>query len=559
MLSRARHAPSTVVSIVATLAAVICSSREAAASNVTEVPDNGSEQMGRGGAWLARASDPLATAFNPAGLAGQPTRVTIQSNINFQHTCFTRVKAATDTSIDLLADPATGRFPRVCNDIAPALNPQIGATLRVTDRIGVGALFIAPASVGEKTWPDFVEDATGARRAAPNRYLLARQSGLIAYPTIGAGFEVIPNLRLGLSFGWGFAKIKQAAATVALNNDGQTPDNDVYANLQVRDYFIPRIAAGGLWSISPNIDFAGWYQWTDTIRAVGDVGTATSYYTAANARGDDSRVGYGDTIFSDCGTGRPQDEGKCGKGDNAKVTFAVPMEAKVGFRYHQPRASLEEAQMQASPGKTYRRDPLANDLWDAEIDLTWANNSAIDAIQVRFPSDPTGAGRLPVSGINSQIPPNADQPRQYRDVFGIRIGGDYNVMPDKLALRAGAYIETAAGRDQFQHLDFAASQRIGFALGATYRIRLTKDPMRTDAIEIMAGDGHTFFADQSRTDRNASGIGALAGTPCPGDATVTGPNRCSDGTQRYRTSWPVNLGTITNAFNVINVGAAYRF
>ena len=552
--------PSTAVSIaVATLAAVLSFPRDAAASNVTEVPDNGSEQMGRGGAWVARASDPLATVFNPAGLAGQPSRVTIQANLDFHRTCFTRVKAASDTSVDLLADPATGRFPRVCNDIEPALNPQIGATLRVTDRIGIGALFIGPSAAGEKTWPEFVEDGTGTRRAAPQRYLLTRQAGIIAFPTIGAGFEVIPNLRLGLSFGWGFAKVKQSAATVALNNGGQTPDNDVRANLQVRDYFIPRISAGALWSVTPNIDVAGWYQWTDTLRAAGDVGTATSYYTAANARGDDSRVGYGDTIFSDCGTGRPQDEGKCGKGDNAKVTLPIPMEAKVGFRYHQPRVSLEEAQMQAPAGKTYRRDPLANDLFDAEIDLTWANNSAIDALEVRFPSDPTGAGRLPVSGINSEIPPNADQPRNYRDVFGIRIGGDYNVIPDKLALRAGAYIETAAGREQFQHLDFAASQRIGVALGGTYRIRLSKDPMRTDAIEIMAGYGHTFFADQSRTDPNATGIGALAGTPCPGDATVTGPNRCSDGTQRYRTSWPVNLGTIANSFNVINLGVAYRF
>ena len=223
MLRRTQHASISAAAIV--LAATFCSPREAAASNVIEVPDNGSEQMARGGAWVARASDPLATVFNPAGLAGQPSRVTIQSNINFHHTCFTRVKAASDTSVDLLADPSTGRFPRVCNDIAPALNPQIGATLRVTDRLGIGAVFIGPSSAGVKNWPEFVEDGTGTRRAAPQRYLLTRQDSIIAFPTIGAGLEVIPNLRLGLSFGWGFAKVKQAAATAALNNSGLTPDN----------------------------------------------------------------------------------------------------------------------------------------------------------------------------------------------------------------------------------------------------------------------------------------------------------------------------------------------
>lgn len=552
MLCRTRHVPWTASIAVGTLAAALSCPRDAAASNVTEVPDNGSEQMGRGGAWVARASDPLATVFNPAGLAGQPSRITLQSNVLFHRTCFTRVKARADASIDVLADGATGRFPRVCNDVEPVLGPQLGATLRVSDRLGIGALIIGPSSVGEKNWPEFVEDGAGVRRASPQRYLLTRQAGIILFPTVGAGLEVLPNLRLGISFGWGLAKIKNVAATVALNSGGQTSDNDVRANLQARDYFIPRIGVGGLWSVTSNLDVAGWYQWTDTIRAVGDVGTATSFYTAANARGDDSRVGHADTIFSDCGTGRPQDEGKCGKGDNARVRFAVPMEAKIGFRYHEPRASR-------AAGRTYRRDPLANDLFDAEIDLTWANNAAIDALEVRFPSDPSGAGRLPVSGINSEIPPNADQHRYYRDVFGIRIGGDYNVVPDTFALRAGAYIETNAGKDQYQHIDFAASQRVGFALGGTYRIRLGNDPGRTDAIEIMAGYGHTFFVDQARTDRNATGIGALAGTSCSAGTTVTGANTCSDGTQRYRTKWPVNLGTITNALNVINVGVAYRF
>jgi hypothetical protein len=535
--------------------------REARASNITEVPDNGSEQMGRGGAWIARASDPLATTFNPAGLAGQATRITIQNNLLFHRTCFTRLKAASDTSIDPLADP-TGHYPRVCSDIEPAFNPQLGATIRLTDRLGIGALVIGPSSAGERNWPEFVEDGTGQRRAAPQRYLLTRQAGIIVFPTIGIGYEVIANLRIGLSLGWGLAQVKNAGATAALASGGQSPDNDIRANLQVRDYFIPRVTAGGLWGVSPNVDVAGVFQWTDSLRAVGDVGTATSYYTAANARGDDSRVGYGDTIFSDCGTGRPQDAGKCGGGDNAKAKIALPMEAKVGIRFHQARG-IDESRASLGPdqpvAKSYRRDPMVHDLFDAEIDLTWSNNSAINAFEIRFPSDTSGGGRLPVSGINAQIPPNADQPRQYKDVFGVRVGGDWNVLPDRLALRAGAYFESNGARDQFQHIDFAASQRFGLALGGTYRIRLGNDPSRTDAIEIMAGYGHTFFAEQAREDPRASGITALAGTPCAENAMPTGPARCSDGNPRYRTTWPVNLGTITNALDVINVGVAYRF
>jgi len=109
-----------------TLAASLVSAEQTAhATNVTEFPDNGSEQMGRGGAWVARASDPLAAFYNPAGLAGQNTRLTVQVNINTNHTCFTRQKSAFDTTQEPLAD-ANGVFPKVCNDVAPFPDPQIG-------------------------------------------------------------------------------------------------------------------------------------------------------------------------------------------------------------------------------------------------------------------------------------------------------------------------------------------------------------------------------------------------------------------------------------------------
>lgn len=545
-----------------TVLAVAAGEREAHATNVTEFPDNGSEQMGRGGAWVARASDPLATAFNPAGLAGQPSRLTLQSNFIVHRTCMTRLKSANDTTFltptggnnDPLVDPS-GHYPRVCNDIEPNINPQLAATLKVNDRLGLGVAVLGPSSAGEKNYPEFVEGGDGQLHAAPQRYLLTRQAGIVLFPTIGVGYEVIDNLRIGASVAWGVAKLKTAAATVALNSDNTTSDNDVRANIQFADYFIPRFSLGALYSATPEIDIAAWYQWTDAIRASGDVGIAANYYTRANARGDESSVRYGDTIFPDCGTGRPQDEGKCGDGDNAKVKITLPMEAKIGIRYHKPRVQTGPDGEAVPPQN--KRDPMANDVFDVELDLTWANNSAIDALQIRFPGDPTGRGLLPVSGIDgAEIPPNADQRRNYKDVFGIRFGGDYVVLPDQLALRAGVFYETSALDERFQHLDFAPSARFGVAGGASYRI-LTNRETRS-ALEIMLGFGHVFFADMTREDPNAEGLPALAGTSC-NNSTAVSPDACADGAARYRTKWPVNLGTITNSLNVVNVGLAYRF
>jgi long-chain fatty acid transport protein len=522
--------------------ALLFVSGSARASSVLEFPDNGSEQLGRGGAWVARASDPLATFFNPAGLAGQDTRVTLQSNFNVHHTCFTRVRAASDTSTDPLVG-ADGKFPRVCNDIEPNPNPQLAATFRLSDRVGLGFALLGPSAAGDSTWPDFV-----GGQAAPNRYLLARRHGILAFPTLGLGVEVIPGLRLGASFQWGIADLKLASATVALNNDGQNPTNDVRANIQLKDYFVPGFTFGAIYSPHPRVDVAVWYKLSDAIRASGDVGTAANYYTTANARGDDSRVRYGDTIFSDCGTGT--DTTICGNGENAKVKFPIPMEAKLGVRYHSPRAGRPEKG---------HRDPIADDLYDVEANLTWANNSAIDSIEVRFPTDVNGNGILPVSGIpGGSIPSSGDQKRGYRDVVGIRLGGDVNVLPDRLALRGGGFFESNAQPSRYQNIDFAAAERFGLALGATFRIR-TGHAADSGALDLMVGFAHVFVADQSNTDPNAPGVSALAGTPCnPATGNQPGPT-CAGGQEKYRTNWPVNLGTITNTINALNVGASYKF
>lgn len=533
----------TAASAVAAFAATSALEGAARASSVTEFPDNGSEQMGRGGAWIARASDPLATFFNPAGLAGQDSRVTLQSNINVHHTCFTRVKAAGDTSTEPLAD-ANGNFPRVCNDIEPNLNPQIAATLRLGERLGLGFALVGPSAAGESNWPDFVNG-----QASPNRFLLARRHGILVFPSLGVGAEVVPGLRLGASFQWGIADLKLASASVALNADGGNPTGDVRANIQLKDYFVPGFTLGAIYAPHERIDVAAWYRFSDAIRASGDVGTAANYYTPANAKGDGSRVIYGDTIFEDCGTGLAITDCKSGK--NASVKFPIPMEAKLGVRYHVPR---EGGQLRKG-----HRDPIADDVFDVEANLTWANNSAIDNIEVRFPGDGQGNGILPVSGIpGGTLPETADQKRGYRDVFGVRVGGDMNVLRDKLALRGGAFFESHAQPAQFQNIDFAAANRLGLSLGATFRIRTGKDA-DSGALDLMVGFLHVFVADQANTDPKAAGLSALAGTQCNPSSGNQPGDTCLGGAQKYRTNYPVNLGTITNTINAFNVGASYRF
>ncbi len=154
------------------------------------------------------------------------------------------------------------------------------------------------------------------------------------------------------------------------------------------------------------------------------------------------------------------------------------------------------------------------------------------------------------------------------------MGGDFNILADRLAIRAGGYYQTAAQPAEYQNLDFVGQWEAGLALGGTYRIHLGAE--RKAAIELSIGFGHTFIGTSSYTtnDPQNTGVHALSGTQCNGSVNVGGsapyagwsqPNGpttnggCTDGAPPSRTEWPVNLGTITNSFNQINLGGTYRF
>lgn len=540
------------------------------ATNVTEFPDNGSEQMGRGGAWIARASDPLAAFYNPAGLAGQPTRLTLQGNLAFGQTCFTRTAAPNDTTQDPLK-MADGTFPKVCNDGSPQFPPnaQLGFTWAVTPRLGLGFLFLAPSGMAKSTWPEFVNG-----QAAPQRYLLLSADALFVTPTVGVGYELIDGLRLGASFQWGIASAKFASTPVNLNGDNSVPrDNDLKAELSASDLFVPGGTIGALYSPNDWVDIAGWFKFSKNIEASGNTKLYKGYFTPTNRDGKvvpgsrdyeitDTSLTQSDPLGA-CGTaprdgqGNPTGPGlmtpangegpaQCKPGQ-VHVTLPIPVEVKLGVRVHQPR--------QKAP---HVRDPMQTDVWDAEVDLTWAHNSDFGDLQVRLPAASPGSadGVLPVAGImGSPIPAIADVPHRYRDVIGVRVGGDVNIIPDKLAIRAGGFFESQASNSTYQNIDFMAGARIGLSLGGTFRIRLSKEKSR--AIELHAGFMHMFVFDS--TNNGPDGIGALAGTACNPAANAGPGNNCSDGRMKYRTNWAVNLGTITNQLSAINLGASYRF
>ena len=378
----------------------------AGATGAMEVPDNGSEQMARGGAWVARASDPEAALYNPAGLAGQPTALTVQGNLVFDHTCFTRTKAANDTTQDGVAAGAS--YGRACNDISPTVTPSFAFNYRVNPRLGLAIGVFTPSAASSSNFPDFVN----GRTPSPGRYLLSSFDGTILSPTVAAGYELLPGWRVGASFEWTIAHLKLANASQELNmgGAGSSPaSNDARAEIDVKDLFIPGFTLGTIVSPTPKIDIAGWYKWSAPIDASGNLTATSGFYGPVGGKTQNT-----DLSKADCGGTTPNPY--CGGDNGAHFKVQIPQEAKIGLRFHQPRHDIET--------DPHLRDPMSQDIYDMELDLTYANDSAIDQFQIRLPGN-NGTGTVLLNGTPGYIPPNADVPshvpRRRRRASGRRL------------------------------------------------------------------------------------------------------------------------------------------
>lgn len=340
-------------------------------ASVLSYPEEGSEPMGRAGAWVARASDPIALARNPAGLAGQPARMSAGWDVAVRH---------------------AGSEPFPVGFLA--------VTLPLSPRLALGTGVVTPHGI-------------------PRLSTRALESQtLFAIPTIGLAWEIVPNLRLGAALGWGIASVRTSS-----------PSATTYGEYQVttltHDFFVPRATAGA------------------HVRAHEWVEIGASFMVSAPYSGS-GHARASATTFVD-NRWYPKTE----------LEYAIPAEASLGVRLRAPRGSSET-----------KGDPIDTEIGDIEIDATWSNDSAIDRYGRRF-----------------------------RDVVGFRLGGDLNVVPGALAIRAGAFVSPraadAAGAGAVA-IEAMPGTRIGFSAGATARVDARFD--------VSAAYMHMFLSEDDGLD-----------------------------------------------------------
>jgi long-chain fatty acid transport protein len=501
-----------------------------ASANGFEFPSNGTEQFGRGSAWLARATDPLATFYNPAALARNGNGVSITANVIWQKACFDRS----------FKDPATGQvgpvtvggkqtYGQVCNDAGAFPNPQVAFQYRLSEKLGIGVAILGPSAAGKGHYSDTASNTStglttaGQAKDGPSgsRYIVTDLNSLIIWPQIGIGYEVAKNLRVGASFIWGIASIDFQNVSLGLNAGqdvnkngmlNESASQDLAAKVTAKDWFIPGFTASVLYSLDDSIDVAGWFHWSDAVHAKGEAAITSFVYNnqlqhEANPNTDKTPKGQ------------------------ATVDVPQPWDAKIGVRYHVARPASPDAQ---APGAYHVMDPLRDELFDIEIDGEYSHDSQFDNLGVHFggadtPITPGGA-----PGPLANVPRDATIPHNWKNAYGVRVGGDYNVIPSRLAVRAGGWYQSSSIDPKYMHLDFISPQRIGVMVGGTVRLA---------SFDVQFGYGHIFA--QTIDNGGDGGIKALSG-----QADSSPPNR---------STYAVNGGKITSSTNIVSLGVVYRW
>jgi long-chain fatty acid transport protein len=234
--------------------------------------------------------------------------------------------------------------------------------------------------------------------------------------------------------------------------------------------------------------------------------------------------------------------------DVVVTSMRVPMthQLRVGVRLVLPRRGQVRLN-DPRPPRGY--DPMRDEVADLEVTGLYERAASFQDLGLQFGGNISlGAGTAPVS-----LPPVA-LPHQWRDVWGLRVGGDVNVLPGRLALRAGVSYETGAYNPRYMNFDVPATQTLGLHVGATVRIGRHVSASLAYAHHFIGTVDNTAAIqgtyDPMQPDRTGLHTIGTTGFVAADQCTISrvGPGACDN-----------NRGVYTSSMDVLSAGVNLAF
>lgn len=452
-LSRSTQLQAARVAAVAVACVVTSLSSDAQAAGIEDTVTGG-YTLGRA-AGVGSVNDFMAVWQNPANLSVVPGGdLGSELRIPIFRACYDRAfdpaakyKRPTE---DFKGDEY---FGNVCNEGPIIPTGAFGLVRSYDSGWGWGVGFYAPAGVGALNFghstnvtknplenEEFPITESGVEW--PTRQMLIRRRQVGGWLTAGAGWQPVKQFRVGASFGYGLAYINNTSMASVVG--GSFEDQEIVNRASVIDWFVPRAILSAV--VAPTDGF--------------EVFAALTYQADVNAKGhsDLTANGIKNAPRKSCLDENP--------GPNCRVdgvTLNAPFptfEATFGFRYAERRHK-----------RTRVLDPMKDEKWDISIEGTWAQTSHVDKFKldlfnandetkpkVAFSSDPENAATV-------FLPQSAVIPHRWKDTWGLRAGGDINLIPDAVSVRLGLSYSSNAVRPGYMNIDAFPVQKVGIHAG----------------------------------------------------------------------------------------------
>jgi long-chain fatty acid transport protein len=391
-----------------------------------EYPDNGTEQLARGGAFTAKADDATAVEYNVAGLAQQRgTNMLIDVNLTFLTQEFQR---AGSYPVDARPEAAafSGKpFPLVSNQGGVFAGPFFGVS---TDfgrlkRWTFAFAVYGPPSYGSRNYGDTVNGLP-----APSRYDVTKLDVLIVYPSLAVGFRATRWLDLGLALQLvvGHFNLNSVSFTDLGSNIcmyAEDPRCDARTNIDTSGV-TATVAVGALFHPLPSLAI-GLH-----LRPPVDIDASGTVHSAAPA---------GMPVMTLPG--------------DAEFHTHLPLELRLGLRYIFLKDGFEAGDIELDG--VYQSWGLVEDQGDRLVipSLSFRGTDG-EAVELFHDIRPTVT-------------------HHYQDTVSVRLGGAWNArLPmGVLTLRAGGYFDSAATHYADTRLDLDTAAKWAVTAGLGYRVR----------------------------------------------------------------------------------------
>ena len=458
----------------------------------------GARAAGRGGAFVARADDVTAVSINPAGLADlEGTVIEVGNQFSYNSYDYTRAPTLDYGQTPTPAQPTT--FAKVHNGTPwqPAL-PFIGVSSRLGLRDWAFALAaFAPPGISKEQFPE----------SGGQRYMMVNREAIILNYAASAAWRFRDLFGVGVTLEW--IAVPRLDYSLVINaNPAPGAANpvssmyDILAQTAGSDPFTFNAIVGAWFRPAPSLQFG----------LAGQVVPANivTHSTLTLTALDPATLGSITTVRN----GNPAND----------VTVKLPLPLLV------------------RGGGRYRHLADGRELYDVELDVeyeTWSRANAFTVDSSGLVANALGSQHVVIGTITV--------PKQWKDVLSVKLGGDFNLVPERWTMRAGVYYETAASPSAYANVDFPAGAQLGGALGTSLLL---------NRWELALTYQLRYQPSFTGSETDARVYQQTPGGSCT--APYTDPNICN-ANYLGQPSPAVNAGSYAATSHLVSLAVVYRY